>query len=334
VLSLNTYNPYFHLFADPYDIPSSGSTSTDTDINENGYGHEGDYEFDIMRYVEGAEGDTLFVTGKKYNRDMIMTRVRADVEDEVYMAEVVAMADSFFNAKVPQVYINLPNDVRWIVKNGATSILKMFREGDDEISTSENHNVIITHDGLSFKEPIVLDGYKIQNFIRQADGSLLCRDDHQTTMTADPLGDMFTNKNLIWKTEFKEMGGKFAQLVSAIGDELKAYNKSSLQYAQIEYDATLDCFKLFLNVKKGSVKYNPTYYITPATVNDTQVSYTVAAEGDRYGELYTKNCPSIRAFADAMAAMYDLTANSLLAPVKMKLSEAANHDNYIVWNLQ
>ena len=330
VLSLNTYNKYFHLFADPYDIPSSGSASSDSDVDESGYGHEGDYEFDIMKYT----GDTLYVTGKKYNRNMIMTRVDGSVDDEVYMNEVVAMADSFFNAKVPQVYINLPNGVRWIVKNGATSILKMFREDADEISTAETHNIIITHDGLSFKEPITLDGYVIQNFIRQADGSLLCRDDHETTMTADPLGTIFTNKSLTWRADFKDVGGKFADLVTAIGEELKTYNKSTLQYAQIAYNATESIYELSFNIKKGSVKYNPTYYLTVTSSDDEHISFTAAAEGDRYGELYSEKCPSVRAFVDAMAAKFDLSANSLLSPVNMKTSESSNHANYVIWNLQ
>lgn len=330
VLSFNTYNKYFHIFADPYDIPSSGSASSDSDVNESGYGHEGDYEFDIMKY----SGDTLYVTGKKYNRNMIMTRIDGSINDEVYMSEVVAMADSFFNAKVPMVYINLPNGVRWIVKNGATSILKMFREDADEISTAETHNIIITHDGLSFKEPISLDGYLIQNFIRQADGSLLCRDDHETTMTADDLGTFFSNTNFTWKADFKDVGGSFADLVTAIGNELKAYNKSALQYAQIAYDPTLSCYALSFNVKKGSVKYNPTYYLDLVSVDEETISFTAQAEGDRYGEVYAKNCPTMRAFVDAMAKKFDLSANSLLAPVNMKTSESGNHANYVIWNLQ
>ena len=330
VLSLNTYNKYFHLFADPYDIPSSGSTASDTDVDESGYGHEGDYEFDIMKY----SGDTLYITGKKYNRNMIMTRVDGSVDDEVYMNEVVALADSFFNAKIPQVYINLPSGVRWIVKNGATSILKMFREDADEISTAETHNIIITHDGLSFKEPISLDGYVIQNFIRQSDGSLLCRDDQQTTMTADPLGNILTNKSFTWRADFKDVGGVFASLVTAIGDELKAYNKSTLQYAQIAYNSTTSVYELSFNVKKGSVKYNPTYYLTVTSVDDLHISYSAAAEGDKYGQLYAEKCPSMRAFVDAMATKFDLSANSLLSPVNMKTSESSNHANYVIWNLQ
>lgn len=331
VLSFNTYNKYFHLFADPYDIPSMGGASTDTDVNENGYGHEGDYEFDIMKY----SGDTLYLTGKKYNLNMIMTRVASTIDDEVYMQEVVAMADSFFNSKIPQVYINLPNGNRWIVKEGASSILKMFREGDDEISTAEYHNVIITHDGLSFMDPQTLDGYVIQNFVRQADGSLLCRDDMQTTMTADELGFIFTNTINIWRAEPSGAGGLFADLFNTIADELKSYNKSTLNYAQIAYDETTMTYAISFNIKKGSVKYNPTYYLTLTSKDDTSVQYSIAPEGDRYGELYATNCPSVRAFADAIAnGTYNLSANSLLSPVVMKLSQSGNAANYVTWYLQ
>ena len=331
VLSFNTYNKYFHLFADPYDIPSLGGATSDDDVNENGYGHEGDYEFDIMKY----SGDTLYLTGKKYNLNMIMTRVPSTVDDEVYMNEVVAMADSFFNAKVPQVYINLPNGIRWIVKNGATSILKMFREGADEISTAETHNVIITHDGLSFMDPQTIDGYTIQNFTRQADGSLLCRDDNQTTMTADPLGVVLSNKSLIWRCVFEPIGGRYGELVNQIVDELKAYNKSTLQYAQIAYDTEKSCYALSFNIKKGSVKYNPTYYFTMDVAGDTQVKFNVAAEGDKMGETYASKCPSIRAFVDALGSgALNLSANSLLAPVNMTTAESGNGNNYVIWNLQ
>lgn len=330
VLTFNSYNKYFHLFADPYDIPSVGSAQTDADVNEDGYGHEGDYEFNIMKY----SGDTLYLTGKKYNLNMIMTRVQA-TDDEVYMNEVVAMADSFFNAKIPQVYINLPNGVRWIVKNGASSILKMFREDADEISTAENHNVIITHDGLSFMNPVTLDGYVIKNFIRQADGSLLCRDDNQTTITADALSHIFAMNGFVWKAETGDLGGLFLDLANTIANELKDYNKSTLAYVQFTYDPVLATYTVSFNVKKGSVRYNPTYYVTMNTASDTQVRFTVAAEGDRYGEVYSKNCPSMRQFVDEFGAVaYDLSANSLLSPVNMKMAQSGNASNYIIWRLQ
>ena len=327
VLSFNSFNKVFHLFADPEDIPSM----SDEDDNEQGYGHRGDYEFDLMKY----SNDTLYITGKKYGLDMIMTRVKADVDDEVYMNEVVAMADSFFNAKVPQVYINLPNNVRWIVKNGATSILKMFREDADEISTAETHNIIITHDGLSFMNPITLDGYTIQNFIRQADGSLLCRDDNQTTMTADPLSVVFTNPSLTWRMNTNNVGGVFAEYISALADELKAYNKSNLSYAQMNYDSNASSFLFTFFVKRGGNTFKPTFYMTMEQVNDTQVKFNFQAEGDKAAQTYVSRCPSMKSIIDELGShTFDMSANSLLAPVNMKLAEGGNASNYTTWNLQ
>lgn len=326
VLSFNSFNKYFHLFADPEDIPSS----SDEDDDETGRGHEGDYEFNIMDY----SNDTLYISGKKHGIDMIMTRVDAGYDDEVYMNEVVAMADSFFNAKVPVVYINLPNDVRYIVKNGASSILSMYKEGEDEISTSETYNIIITHDGLSFMTPISLDGYVIQNFTRQPDGSLLCRDDQQTTMTADPLSTIFSNQTLIWRMDVNKAGGVFADLIAGLGQELKDYNKSSLVYVQLSYDRSLESYTCMFFVKKGSSTFKPTFYLTMDQPGETQIKMNFAAEGDKAAQTYSERCPSMKAIVDELGShTYNMSANSLLAPVNMTLTQSDNPANYTVWNL-
>ena len=327
VLSFNSFNKVFHLFADPEDIPSM----SDEDDNEQGYGHRGDYEFNLMKY----SNDTLYLSGKKYGLDMIMTRVDASVDDEVYMNEVVAMADSFFNAKVPQVYINLPSGVRWVVKNGATSILKMFREDADEISTAETHNVIITHDGLSFMNPVTLDGYTIQNFIRQADGSLLCRDDNQTTMTADPLSTVFANTSLKWRMDVNNAGGVFAEYISALATELKAYNKSTLSYAEMIYASNNSTYQLTFYIKKGSTTFKPTFYLMLEQVSGTQIKLNFQAEGDAAAKTYVLRCPTMQSIINELGAhTFNMSANSLLAPVNMKLAEGSNASNYTIWNLQ
>ena len=70
VLTFNSYNKYFHLFADPDDITDPEALD-DSDTDETGIGHEGDYEFDLMKY----SGDTLYMSGKKYGINVIMTRL-------------------------------------------------------------------------------------------------------------------------------------------------------------------------------------------------------------------------------------------------------------------
>ncbi|MBQ6166721.1 MAG: DUF4302 domain-containing protein [Muribaculaceae bacterium] len=328
VLSFNSYNRTFHIFASPEDL-----FSTDTEApDETGYGHEGDYEFDLMKY----SGDTLYVTGKKYGIDMIMTRVDANVDDEVYMNEVDSMKTLFFNARIPQVFINLPNGIRWIVKDGASSILKMFREGDDEISTSEYHNVIITHDGLSFMYPVTLDGYVIKNFIRQADGSLLCRDDNETTMTADELSTVFAIKTFTWKADTTQFGGTFKQELQQIRNELSAYGGRSLVGLQISYDAkTNQTYKVTFSCKSGKNTFNPSFYVNIEAINGNQMKFNYTGLKDAAGETYSKeeNCPSMIDFVELLGNTLNLTTSSLLAPVDMRLTDSGNSANYSYWAL-
>ena len=326
VLSFNSYNKYFHLFASPEDIPSTDTEAPD----ETGYGHEGDYEFDLMKY----SGDTLYITGKKYGIDMIMTRVDAGVDDETYMNEVDSMTTLFFNARIPQVFINLPNGVRWIVKDGASSILKMFREGDDEISTSEYHNVIITHDGLSFMNPVTLDGYVIKNFIRQADGSLLCRDDNETTMTADVLSNVFKIETFTWKGDTTQIGGVFADQLRAIRSELAAYENRSLTGLQISYDSkTKQCYQVSFGCKKGKNTFNPKFYVNIDKVGDTQIKFVYTGEADAAGVIYGEKCPSMLSFIQSLGATLNLSTGSLLAPVEMTLTDSGNSSSYTHWTL-
>ena len=321
VLSFNSFNKYFHLFADPEDIPSQDDEAD----NEQGYGHRGDYEFNLMKY----SNDTLYISGKKHGIDMIMTRIAPDIDDAQYMNEVVAMADSFFHARIPQVYINLPNDVRYVVKNGASSILSMFKEGEDEISTSFTHNVIITHDGLSFMTPITLDGYTIQNFTRQADGSLLCRDDQQTTITADDLSIVLGYTSLIWRINNTAVGGVFADCVAQLGDELRDYNKSTLVYTQLNYDLSKESYVLTFFVKRGATTFKPTFTLEEVPVDDDHIKFNITG-ADNTAAVYAQRCPAMQSFVDAFgAATFMMTTPSLLAPVRMTLTDTGNSANVI-----
>lgn len=326
VLSFNSFNKYFHVFADPEDIPS---TDDEAD-NEQGYGHRGDYEFNLMKY----SNDTLYISGKKHGIDMIMTRIDPNYDDKVYMDEVVAMADSFFNAKIPQVYMNLPNGTRWIIKNGATSLLKMFREGDDEISTAVTHNVIITHDGLSFMNPLTIDGFTVQNFIRQADGSLLCRDDNETTITADDLNKVFTIPTFVWKVDTTQVGGAFATQFNTLKNELNDYGKRKLTSVQISYDADNSRYLFVFGCLYQKKTFYPTFYLNVEPVGDDQIKFNFTGEGDAASVVYAEKCPALNSIVGLMNGnTFTLTTSSLLAPVDMKLSDSGNGANYFVCKL-
>lgn len=348
VLSFNSYNSVFHIFADPADLPS-------TTVNEAGHGHTGDYEFDIMKY--SADGDTLYLQGKKHEVNMIMTRIPATTDDKTYMNEVTAMADSFFNANIAENFINLPGGSRYVVLDGATSIMTTYPENGDPIVQSTVHNFIITRTGLTFMSPMVLhdsiDGkdYSVQHFVRQADGSLLCTDDNKTTITADHLSGCVSSKNMSWKLALGEsgLGGRFLDEYSKLVTDMRAFNTSVLSSMYFGWNAAAGRYELtfpftFKNSRKQTVKatgiiianvvavdHNTVKFVfdfdDPVYSDTKQVSYV-------YGKTYYNNVPGLKAFVDDLAATtFKLSTADLLAPVSITMADQGNADSFIKINV-
>ena len=333
VLTFNTYNRVFHVFADPADIPSQ---SQEEEV-ETGYGHEGDYEFQLMKYT----GDTLYVQGKKYGVSMIMTRLPQNTNDEEYLNRVNDNVNLTYSAKIPRTYMILPDGKRWYVYFNATSSkLSMYAEGSDSISTTESHNVIFTHDGMAFMTPITFGGYIVHRFTLQEDGSLVCvdQDGNTTTMVADPLSDIFLDKRFIWQvSNLMELGGEYAGMIDQLTEELRVFNKSSLRYIQVKYSANDEAYALSFNAKKSGAgtAFNPTFYFTAERVSDTQVKLNMKPTGDRAAEQFVVKCPTMRAIVDKLGAgTLNIRANSVLSPIHLTLSESGNDSNYLLWHLQ
>lgn len=336
VLTFNTYNRVFHVFADPADIPSM----SDQEEVETGYGHEGDYEFELMKY----SGDTLYVEGKKYGVKMIMTRLAADTNDEDYLNEVSFNVSSTYSAKIPRTYMILPDGKRWFVYfDASSSSLSMYAEGADSISTTESHNVIFTHDGMAFMTPHTFTGnpghvYELHRFELQEDGSLIHVDEDGTTLlTADPVADQLMDTRFTWQVDNLSMvGGKYEDLLATLASELTAFNKSTLRYIQISYDKNENCFNLIFNAKKSGAgtAFNPKFYFTIERKGDTQVKLNMRPTGDRAAEQFIVKCPTMRAIVDELgAATLNLEPNSVLSPIQFTMSEQGNDDNYMLWNL-
>ncbi|MDO4510842.1 MAG: DUF4302 domain-containing protein [Bacteroidales bacterium] len=334
VLSFNSYNNIFHLFASPEDIPN-------TERDEQGYGHSGDYEFDLMDY----RNDTLHLEGKKHGAKIIMTRVDAAIDDEIYMNEVVAMADSFFNAKIPTVYVNLPGGYRHIVLNGASQLPKFYPETGDYITEWVGRNAIITHDGFTLGKPLTLcdsiDGnhYTVQHFIRQDDGSLLCTDDGVTTITADALNKVATDSTLCWRFDPATSVGELGESFTAFTKGLTEYNGSSLQYMNFGTTVignTKYIKKLFfrLKLKKAGQYLNISQAYEVERIGKDQFRF-VLGEMDKNMAQYVSKVPAFQAFIDKLGSTtFKCSSSSLLAPICIKLADSQNESSALYINVQ
>ncbi len=333
VLSFNSYNTIFHLFATPEDIPG-------TERDEQGYGHSGDYEFDLMKF----SNDTLYLEGKKNGAEIIMTRIAPETDDKTYLNEVVALADSFFNAKVPAVYVNLPGGYRHVVLDGATQLPKFYPETGDYITEYVGRNAIITHDGFTLGKPLTLrdsiDGndYTIQHFIRQKDGSLLCTDDNRITITADALNKVVGDERLLWRVNAADCKGELGTAFAGLNTGFKAYNGSSLVYFNIGLNVlnnTKSPYTMVVRIKTKRGSYlNMSVPYTVEYIGKDEIKF-VLGEMDSNMKTFIDKVPAFKTMMNKFASStFKCSSNSLIAPVNMVLTDSSDASSALGISIQ
>lgn len=333
VLSFNSYNTIFHLFATPEDIPG-------TKRDEQGYGHSGDYEFDLMKY----SNDTLYLEGKKNGAEIIMTRIAPETDDKTYLNEVVALADSFFNAKVPAVYVNLPGGYRHVVLDGATQLPKFYPETGDYITEYVGRNAIITHDGFTLGKPLTLrdsiDGndYTIQHFIRQKDGSLLCTDDNRITITADALNKVVGDERLLWRVDAADCKGELGTAFAGLNTGFKAYNGSSLVHFNIGLNVlnnTKSPYTMVVRIKTKRGSYlNMSVPYTVEYIGKDEIKF-VLGEMDSNMKTFIDKVPAFKTMMNKLASStFKCSSNSLIAPVNMVLTDSGDASSALGISIQ
>lgn len=333
VLSFNSYNTIFHLFATPEDIPG-------TERDEQGYGHSGDYEFDLMKF----SNDTLYLEGKKNGAEIIMTRIAPETDDKTYLNEVVALADSFFNAKVPAVYVNLPGGYRHVVLDGATQLPKFYPETGDYITENVGRNAIITHDGFTLGKPLTLrdsiDGndYTIQHFIRQKDGSLLCTDDNRITITADALNKVVGDERLLWRVNAADCKGELGTAFAGLNTGFKAYNGSSLVYFNIGLNVlnnTKSPYTMVVRIKTKRGSYlNMSVPYTVEYIGKDEIKF-VLGEMDSNMKTFIDKVPAFQTMMNKLASStFKCSSNSLIAPVNMVLTDSSDASSALGISIQ
>ena len=333
MLSFNSYNTIFHLFATPEDIPG-------TERDEQGYGHSGDYEFDLMKF----SNDTLYLEGKKNGAEIIMTRIAPEIDDETYLNEVVALADSFFNAKVPAVYVNLPGGYRHVVLDGATQLPKFYPETGDYITEYVGRNAIITHDGFTLGKPLTLrdsiDGndYTIQHFIRQKDGSLLCTDDNRITITADALNKVVGDERLLWRVNAADCKGELGTAFAGLNTGFKAYNGSSLVHFNIGLNVlnnTKSPYTMVVRIKTKRGSYlNMSVPYTVEYIGKDEIKF-VLGEMDSNMKTFIDKVPAFKTMMNKLASStFKCSSNSLIAPVNMVLTDSSDASSALGISIQ
>jgi len=320
VLTFNTYNSIFHVFANPEDI---GATDTD----EQGYGHEGDYEFDLMKY----QNDTLYIDGKKYELHMLMTRVSPDVDDATFFDELDAKKAEIFSASIPELYLTDGNGKRFVCTDASSMIWSIYPEGGDAITETEVYNAIFTPSGFRFMSPFKYDGGQVQSFKLQ--GDKFVGDDGKSFVAAAALGTLFTDSRFKWQVDASASSGALLEAYNAITTGTKAYNGSTLTYINFMTTTVngepVRTMMFRVKMKTGSKNLDCNLY-NVVTTDGTNVSFKFTGEGDKNALVYQTNVAAIAAFVKTLEeGQYTLSTDRPLGPSVIKMVDKTNPDNYL-----
>ena len=339
VLSFNSYNPYFHLFSTPEDFTSGGSSNSTL----SGRGFEGDYEFTLLR--KSAAGDSLFLSGKKREIEIIMTRMPEETDNYAYLNQVRKNVSNLFRSSIPRVFIDFGDGDRYVMLNASTLVPTLYDEkAKDALTEQFSRNTIVCYDSYAFMKPLEFNETQkiVQFFVQQADGSLLCSDDNKTTISAGDLGkDCYADTMQTWTVDPVSLTGEMKSLYETIaakmpwgkdnkGRKVQAKIKN-LEFSYLHYPVNQHIMKVVIEVKQGTVAYLIFHY-TPSFPGTHQIQFDLTQfEEDEVAQVYWNNIPELQELINLiLGTPMQLSAASMLAPTPMTVTSTKNSENSFV----
>ena len=330
VLSFSSYNPVFHIFSAPYDIPGTTNPDTGTDIDETGKGHEGDYEF---RFMEKVDENTLYLKGKKSGYSIMMYRVAPDFDDKAYFEEVDATEKKLFNARFNRLILTTTDGERFVMTGGASHIMTFYPEAGDAVTQVCTLNALVKADGFSF--PTVLDiqrangeEIQVQHFIyNEEDGTAICQE-NDAVLTAEDYTNIINTVGYVWQFPQANVNGQFATIYSSIVSDVKKKLKETFRYFEFAYDNNGN---YTLRFKSG--KYTGMIYCEFQRETATTGRFVFSGECDSSASYYYNNIPGFKELCDLIGSA-TVTFSSASRLVPNVLTFSLNAEDSITLKLQ
>lgn len=314
VLTFNSYNNVFHVFSNPENITGPFAPTNpdrdDADINETGYGHNGDYEFIILGEAEAGVQD-LKLLGKKRGLYTWLHRLPADTDDQAYLDNIKTVADNMFSERF--VSMTLTDGVtgeKFVLTKTGDGLFEAYPMEGDAVMQTVSANAILTDKGIRFMNPFEIpradedaEPYVIESLALQPDGSLLAEDG--STVTAHAVSSLILSSDYKWAFNFDAATGNYASLIALAKTQTKQY-RSAFTFSSLvfSYDDELKKASMTIGMTGRNSRNGIVYFDAVATGDNTvKLSFTDDADHyDQAGGAYLKNIPAFNTLIEALTA--------------------------------
>ncbi|MDE6378867.1 MAG: DUF4302 domain-containing protein [Muribaculaceae bacterium] len=334
VLSFNSYNTLFHIFADPANITGPYAPEGESgDINETGYGHEGDYEFQFMEVSE--DGKTVRLLGKKRLYDIFLHRLDPSTDIQDYL-ERSAKACDFVSPYFGYLNMVAPDGEEFVVTDLETGVASAYPKQGDAVSQTRTANGIFTIGGFRFMNPFEvpraneIDNITVESFDFQPDGSLLSADGFK--IVGPYASDVFLNKTLSysWNIDLDDCGGNIASKVQTLVDGIKeAYPTRNLESVFFGHEVVDGELVPCVNVKISGTKA-AAYYISYTSASEDGFAFEVIGSNSQASTI-EKKTTALTDFAKALSGVtYTVSSSDIMMPEVLDIKDKSNDGNYMV----
>lgn len=276
VLTFNSYNSLFHIFSDPANITGTEAPKDDDnyDIDETGFGHEGDYEFQVMHVSD--DRNTIRLLGKKRLYDIYMRRLDPSTDVNAYMDAYKEIEQNLFCKEVPTILLTDADGERFVVKNAYTGVMSVYPEAGDEVDQSRSANFIITTTGIRFMEPFEIvnaagEEKSIEEFKFVNNYSLALVNNESVVINAGSFEDIVNLNHCNWRVDLKTLEGNVKDAFNVFTDQLKTlynYKSAAVNEFSFDYDTSNRCYVARFYLRIGSKSYETDkYFVTFSNEN-------------------------------------------------------------------
>lgn len=340
VLSFNSYNSLFHIFSDPANIVGPDApTGEDGDINETGFGHEGDYEFQVMELSE--DGKTLRLLGKKRTHNIFMHRLDANTDIEKYLDDVKNIA-ARFSKKFNDMVMTDVDGNKYRVYDMYTSIPSVYPLDGDAVSQTVSGNGVFTLDGFRFMNPLEVKRADDSTFeltkLYFNDEGAMSGDSISDFRAISPLEEII-RKDLTWKIDEESLQGKIKTLYDQCNDQIKKEMSAKDVLGDIDLTYASVAGKIIpqLVTRIGSricrdyIEYSIPTDEKGNVVASNDLHFSIY-DGNNTAKKYDEQLPAYKALKDYLCGNFIMTVNNPLLPDVITLTD--KNDSSSVFNLK
>lgn len=328
VLSFDSYNTLFHIFSDPANItgPDAPKGDDGDDINETGYGHDGDYEFQVMNVSE--DGKTMRLLGKKRMISIYMRRLDADTDVEAYMNDYKKIETNLFCKEIPNLIFKDSDGERYVVRGAYTGVMSLYPEAGDAVDQVRTGNFIITDSGIRFMKPLeIVNAAGVEKTIEEFkfvnNYSLALVGDESAVLNAGTFKEFMYGNECLWRVDLKSFTGNVKTAFDAFTNQLKTlynYKSAAVNEMSFEYNESAQSYLLKFYLRTSSKGYETDRFYVTFTDADGKASVSIGEAYDNGSQLALNAYSELQSLLRLLSSSVPYSVTSECGPKTVSLT--------------